>query len=214
MTEPNPPWSRLYEDIKIQIPGVIDAVQAQATFSLFKDFCDKTNIWQEEVPIHVLPDEVIYPFDLAGIGAPNRLLVVYDPAQAFPDKRWVQGNIQMSVPGVITISYPPSTAASWRAIVTKTPTEPTTGDRYPQVDPPDYWIIDKYREALMYGVMARLQGMPGKPYSNDKQAGRNNQYYLSERNKARVDVLHANTYGGQRWVYPQGWATVRRGGWA
>jgi hypothetical protein len=63
-------------------------------------------------------------------------------------------------------------------------------------------------------MMGRLQAMPGKPYSNDKQAGRNYQFYVSERSKARGDVIKANTFGGQRWIYPQGFATVRRGGWA
>lgn len=214
MSKPAEPWARLYEDVKIQIPGVLDAVQAQVTFSLFKDFCDKTNIWQEEVGIRVQPNVTRYPFSLGKFGTPNRLLLVYNPTQANPNKEWVQGNVQMAVPGVITISYPSSMEELWYAIIAKTPKDPTDGERYPRIDDCDSWIIDKYREALTTGIVGRLQNMPGKPYSNSKDAKAANQYYIAERGKARTDVLHANTYGGQRWMYPQAYATIRRGGWA
>lgn len=208
------PWKRLYDDIKIQIPGVLDAVQAQVTFSLFKDFCDKTNIWQEEVAVPVLPDVITYPFVLLGRGQPNRLMMMYDPAQGSRDKHWVQGNVQMTVPGILTISYSPSTAATWNAVIAKTPIDPTMTDKYPNMEPSAYWIVDKYREALTFGILGRLQKMPGKPYSNSKEAKDNTQYYISERSKARTDMIKANTFGGQRWAFPQGFATTTRKGWA
>ena len=207
------PWKRLYEDIKIQIPGVIDAVQAQVTFSLFKDFCDKTNLWQEDVAVPVAPEVTSYPFTLMGKGAVNRLLMMYDPKYEHANRHWVQGHIQMTTPNILTINYAPSEATTWRAIIAKTPKDPATAERYPDIDTYAYWIVDKYREALTYGILGRLQKMPGKPYSNAKEARDNTLYYNSERSKARVDGLHANVFGGQRWIYPQGFASVRRGGW-
>ena len=213
MSKPAEPWGRLYEDIKIQIPGVLDAVQAQVTFSLFKDFCDKTNLWQEDVPIPVYPGIMTYPFLIPGKGAPNRLLLMYDPSYENNHRHWVQGNVQMSMPGVITIAYSPSEATTWHAIIAKAPVDPVSADRYPEIDTPYQWIIDKYRDALTYGILGRLQAMPGKPYSNSKAARDNTLYYNSERSKARVDGLHANVFGGQRWVFPQNFASVRRGGW-
>jgi hypothetical protein len=214
MTAPaNAPWKRLYDDIKIQIPGVLDAVLQQVTFSLFKDFCDKTNIWWEDLPITVTPNANSFPFVVLQKGTPNRLLMVYDPAQNNPNRQWVQGNVQMLVPGVITISYPPSTAAEWRVVVAKTPLDPTNSENYPELPADWNWVVDKYREALTFGILARLQMMPGKPYTNAKAAKDNNQYYISERSKARTDAVKANTYGGQRWQYPQSFSTVSRKGW-
>jgi hypothetical protein len=213
MSQPSSPWDRLYADIKIQIPGVTDAVMAQVVFSLFKDFCDKTNIWTEDVPIPVQPNVTSYSFTVANKGTPNRLLLLYDPAVQGPDKRWVSTNVQMMTPGVIEIGYSPSTATTWHAVVAKTPKEPTNAENYPDIGVDFVWVLDKYREALTFGILARLQMMPGKPYSNMQQARYNNQYYISERGKARTDAIKANVFGGQRWVYPQSFATVRRGGW-
>jgi hypothetical protein len=187
---------------------------SQVAYALFKDFCDKTNIWTEDVPVPVLPNVISYPFTLLEKGTPNRLMMMYDPAQANPDKHWVQGNVQMTVPGILTISYSPSMAATWRAIIAKTPLQATVSDKYPDLMPTSYWIVDKYREALTFGILGRLQKMPGKPYSNSKEAKDNTQYYISERSKARADMIKANTFGGQRWAFPQGFATTTRKGWA
>lgn len=213
MTAPSAPWSHLYSDLKIQIPGLLDSVMAQVTFSLWKDFCDKTNIWTEIVPIQIVPSVNTYAFSVTS-GAPNRLLMLYDPAAATPYPHWAQGSVTMQVPGIITIYYSPSTAAPWAAIVAKTPLDPVDAEGYPVLPATDQWIVDKYREALMYGILARLQAMPGKPYSNDKAAAKNNQTYISERGKARTDAIKANVFGGQRWTFPQGFATIQRGGWA
>lgn len=212
MSTPASPWDRLYNDLKLQIPGVIDAVQASVTFSLFKDFCDKTNIWTEEVPILAKPNTYSYVLLVNEKGAANRLLLVYDPASAPPNKQWVQGNAQMQRPGVLTVSFPPAQDTPWMAVVAKTPSDPTNAEKYPDMHASSYWIIDKYREALTFGILARLQMMPGKPYTNAAAAKTNNQYYISERSKARTDAVKANVYGGQRWVYPQSFATISRNG--
>jgi hypothetical protein len=216
MTAPIAPWDRLYSDIKIQIPGVLDAVQAQVTFSLFKDFCDKTNIWWEDIPVPVVPDVLTYNFvpTPPNKGAINRLLLLYDPTVNDPDKKWVQSGVSMLVPGTIVLAHAPSTAVTWHAIVAKTPLDPVDTQGYPDIDAEFKWVLDKYREALTYGILARLQMMPGKPYTNAQMSNFNNRNYVSERGKARTDALKANVFGGQRWQFPQGFATVRRGGWA
>jgi len=57
---PASPWTRLFSDVKIDIPGVTAAVFQQVVFRVWKDFCDKTNIWTEDVPIDVEPN--VTPF--------------------------------------------------------------------------------------------------------------------------------------------------------
>lgn len=207
------PWPRLYADVKIDIPGVTDAVFKQVLFRTWKDFCDKSNIWVEEVPVEVNPDELSYPFPVNNKGTPNRLQLVYDPLAANPDRKWVQNNISMTVPGIITLWYKPSSVATWNVVVSKTPIEPTDDDNYPDLIPEDRWIIDKYRDALYFGVLGRLQMSPNKPYSNAKNAGYNLQNYRVELGKARTDAIKANVLGGQRWMYPQAFAAVARKGW-
>lgn len=210
---PASPWTRLFSDVKIDIPGVTNAVFEQVVFRVWKDFCDKTNIWTEEVPIDVEPNVLVYPFTLAHKGAPNRLVLLFDPAMQDPDKKWVQGNLNMQVPGIINLSYAPSSATTWMAIIAKTPLDPTNPDNYPDLEPEDYWIVDKYREALYFGTLARMQASPSKPYTNPTLAQANLRQYIAERSKARGDVMKANTFGGQRWMYPQAFAVAGRKGW-
>jgi hypothetical protein len=62
--------------------------------------------------------------------------------------------------------------------------------------------------------MSYLQSQPAKTYSNPKEAARNMINYVSQRGKARADATKGNVFGGQRWQFPQGYATIRRGGWA
>lgn len=210
---PSKPWDRLFSDVKIDIPGVTNAVFQQVVFFVFRDFCEQTNIWTEEVPINVTPNVTKYPFTVAHLGFPNRLCLLYDPAMKDPDKKWVQGNISMQVPGIIVLSYSPSSAATWNAVIAKIPEDPTNSQNYPDLETADQWIVDKYRQALYHGVLGRLQSQPTKPYTNPALAKFNWQFYIAQRSKARGDVMKANVFGGQRWQYPQSFATAGRSGW-
>lgn len=207
------PWARVYNDVKMQIPGVVDVVLRQMTLQVIDDFFDRTNIWTEEVPIVVDPSTTVYPFTLAKKGTPNRLMLLYDPAMANPDKKWVQGGVQMDVPGVITLRYAPSSMTTWNAVIAKSRNQPDS-EGYPDMDPSDQWIIQKYSDGIHYGVLSRLQASPGKPYSNPKLGAQNWQIYVVERGKARTDALKSNVFGGQRWMFPQSFAVGTRKGWA
>jgi hypothetical protein len=214
MSIPAAPWDRLYADIKIVLPGPTDAVIQQEVFRTVKDFMDQTNIWLEDVPITGMPDIVSYPFALEGFGTPNRLMIVFDPALSPPnDQRWIQGGVSMRVPGIIEIMYAPSEQKAWMATIAKNVIDPTDANNYPEIDTEDWWIIDKYRDAFYYGTLARLQAQPTKPYTNPQAAGANYQQYVTQRGKARTDAVKANTYGGQRWMFPQSFATTSRKGW-
>jgi len=208
-----PPWPRLYNDVKMVIPGLTDAVFKQMLYQVVNDFMDRTNIFTETVSISANPTTLVYPFTLAKFGMANRLMLLYDPSYPDPNPKWVQGGVQMNVPGVITLSYAPSTAVEWKAIIAKT-LDTVSSDGYPDLHPDDNWIIDKYGDGIQFGILGRLQSMPAKPYSNAKGAKDNWQIYVTERGKARTDMLKANVFGGQRWVFPQSFATVHRKGWA
>lgn len=210
-TPTSTPWDHLYNDVKTAIPGVTDAVLKQEFFQVVKDFTDMTNIWTEEVPIPVQPNVRTYNFTVADQGTPNRLVMLYDAAAQNPDKKWVSTAVMMDKPGQITIGFSPSTAATWNAIVAKTPLT-VSSDGWPDLGA-GIWIVDKYREGLMYGTIGRLQLLPAKSFSNPKLGAENRQQYISQRSKARGDVMKSNVFGGQRWQYPQSWSTPHRGGW-
>lgn len=214
MTVPLTPWDRLYSDVKISVPAVTDAVYAQELYRCVKDFVEMTNIWQETVPITGLPNTLSYPFTLAGKGTAYRLLIVYDPVISTNpnDRRWIQNSVGMQVPSTIVIGYAPSSSRQWEAIVSKSIND-VNDDNQPDIDDEDQWFIDRYRDALYYGTLARLQRQPAKPYTNAQLAKDNMQQYITQRGKARTDVMKQNTFGAQSWTFPQTFATVTRKGW-
>ena len=213
MSSPAAPWTRIYNDVKMHIPGLTDAVFKQVLYSVMDDFLSNTNIWTEEVPIAIEPNTFTYPFTVSHKGDIKRLMLVYDPAVARPDRQWVQGGVQMTKPGVLETRYAPAAATTWNAVVAKVLGEPVDGAGYPDMEEADHWIVDQYGDGVVSGIIGRLMAMPAKPYTSASLAKSYWQDYIAERSKARGDVTKANVYGGQRWQYPQSFATVRRGGW-
>ena len=210
MTSPAAPWKRMYDDVKMHIPGLTDAVFQQMLYHVMNDFLDQTNAWVEDAPITVGPSATTYPFGVT-VGEINRLLVVYDPASGGP-RKWVHAGIQMTKPGELQIMYAPSTDTVWNASVAKTLGDPAASN-YPDIPPVDQWIVDKYGDGIEYGILGRLMNMPAKPYSNKALAKDYWQTYIAERSRARANQLHANVYNGQSWHFPQAFATVSRKGW-
>lgn len=214
MPVPDPPFDRLFNDIKISIPGAIDAVIAQELWRCMEDFLIGTNIWIEEIPFDVSPSDLIYRVTPVGNGSVVRLMMVYDPANAAPDKRWVQGGIAFEMPDRLHLVYAPSSAATWMAVVSKKITDPPLKATLPMPSMDDAtWIIDHYRDAFVHGTLAKLFIQPAKPYSSPQLSQFHRQNYITQRGRARTDALHANVYGGQRWMYPQAYATSARKGW-
>ena len=199
-------WTRLYSDVKISVPGMTDAVFKQELFRCAKDFFDETNIWTEDVPVDIVPNGVIYDITLGGFGVCNRLIVMYDPTMG-PYKNWVQNGISMQTPGEIVLVYAPSTAATWHAIIAKNITDPVDAQNYPQIDVTAMWIIDKYRDALYYGTLARVQSQPSKTYSNPKDAARNMQNYIAQRSRRAATpprpTSSADSVGSSRRATPR-----------
>jgi len=213
-TIPNPPYERIFNDVKIQVPGLTDAVFKQVMFALVNDFCDATNVWIEEFDINADPDHTRYTFTPVSGQMANRLMVLYDPALVPPnEKRWVMGSCGMDVPGIITIPYAPSSAVLWKAVVAMLNDDPVNSQGYPDVPSNQFWWLNKYRDAFVTGAMAGIYAMPAKTYSNPQLAAVYQRLYISKRSKARGDIIKANTFGGQRWQFPQGWSTVTRKGW-
>jgi hypothetical protein len=203
-------FDRIYADVRKDLPSVAQATINQELFRVMDDFTQKTNIWQETLPVAILPNIVSYTLTPTN-GKVNRLIFVYDTAAAGA-KYWPRSGIAMRVPGILTLYYPPNTAANWAAIVAKrtyTPFDVDTG--YPIIDD---WIVEKYADTIGRGIIARLMLEPQKPYSNPMLAQVNQRAYISGCGEARANDGHANIFNGQNWAYPQGWSTVTRKPWA
>lgn len=202
-------FDRIYADVRKDVPSVASATVQQELFRVMDDFTQRTNIWQETIPVPILPNVTSYTL-VPTSGRINRLMFVYDVNAA--TKYWPRSGLGMRVPGVLTLYVPPTTAASWAAIVAKRTFEPLDTDTgYPVIDD---WIVEKYADTIGRGIIARLQWEPQKPYSNPMLAQANQRAYYSGCADARTNDAHANIFNAQGWVYPQGWSTVARKPWA
>lgn len=202
------PFDRVFADIRKDLPSVSDAVVRQEIFRVMDDFTQHTNLWQETLPVDIVPNVQSYNLPIPAEGKVNRLMFVYDISQ--PTPYWPMTNLMMRVPGVLLLPRMPGTGATWNCIVAKRTYEPLNSDKYPDIDP---WIVEKYADTIGRGILARLMFEPQKPYSNPMLAAANQKAYISGRSMARVNDSHANVYDAQNWKFPQGWATVTRKPW-
>lgn len=203
------PFDRIYADVRKDLPSVAEATVKQELFRVMDDFTQKTNIWQEEITVPILPNVTSYTLTPTS-GKVNRLLFVYDANAA--TRYWPRSGLGMRVPGVLTLYVAPSTSATWKAIVAKrtdTPFDVDTG--YPVIDD---WIVEKYADTIGRGLRALLLIEPQKPYSNPMLAQVNQRAYLTGCGEARANDGHANIYNGANWQFPQSFATVNRKPWA
>lgn len=202
------PFDRVFADVRKDLPSVPDAVVRQEIFRVMDDFTQHTNLWQETLPVAIQPNVMTYTLPAPAEGKVNRLMLVYDTAAV--TMNWPMTGITMRVPGQLQLPRTLGTAANWNCVVAKRTYEPLNSDNYPDIDP---WIVEKYADTIGRGILARLQFEPQKPYSNPMLAAANQKAYVSGRSMARVNDGHANVFDAQRWMYPQGWATVTRKPW-
>lgn len=211
MTEPAV-WRGIFARIRSQVPNAPDALIRQEIFNIMVDFTQGTNLWQEDVPINVVPNQLTYPFSVTS-GVTYRLMVVYKDGDQ--NKNWVDSGITMRVPGVLQLTRGQSEAVLWHAVVAKACRTPLvingTDTGYPEVDA---WIVDQNSDTIYYGTMWLLQRMPAKAFRDPVAARENGMIYSSAKSQARVDGMRTNVFGGQAWLYPQGFATITRKGWA
>jgi len=213
MPIPAAPWDRLFADIKSVIPGAIDAVIRQELWRAVEDFLYETNAWIEEIPVIILPDITAYVVTPTSNSSLERLMIVYDPQHPYGARNWVHSGISFSPPDTIHLAHSPSTETLWMAVFSKNIADPPDASGYPIFPASAEWIVDRYRDAFRYCTLAYLFMQPAKPYSNPKLAAVNSQEYVSLRARARTEINHANVYNGQRWSFPQDYATSSRKGW-
>lgn len=204
----NADMNRLMDNARIKLPGALDSAIQLELFSVLNEFFQESNIWYEDIDFDVTPtsqtylenpDAYTYQLDVLEQGTINRLTGVVDSG----------GFIQratMPTPGYVILSYSPSAAGTFTARVTKTITDPVTRDGYP-VFPA--WVLNKYGNDILDGVVGRMMGQIAKPYSSPTLAPVYLRNFKQGTNKARAEAMHGNVYRGQNWRFPQTFARRR-----
>jgi hypothetical protein len=197
--------SRLQNDARARLPGAIDSQINQAMFAVFDEFFRGTNLWTETLPFAVsaLANEafasfIVVPYEQAKI---NRLQYVLNSG--------MQGmtNTVMNIPGILTVQPPPTTADVYFANVALTIFDPTDGDNIP-ITPP--WIVTKYRQDFLDGILGWMFSQPSKPYFNERLSIYHMRRWRSAVARAKIEAARGNKYRTQAWYFPQLFAAPKR----
>jgi hypothetical protein len=196
--------NRLMDNARTNLPGSLDGPIQLEFFNVLNDFFQKSNLWVEDITFPVGASNV--QGSTVGIasgdgGAINRLMYVLDADNS-------HRRMTMPEPGALLFVDVPNAAATWTARVSLTVIDPIpeTGRLagFPQA--PD-WILRKYNNGLLSGLLGNMMAQVAKPYTNPKLALMHMRKYSQALANARSEARHQNLYAVQTWRFPVGFAT-------
>ena len=196
----NPNVTRLMNNARIHLPGAIDGTLQLELFNVFDTFFKDSNIWQEEIPFTVMVDTKTYSIEQTSISAINRLLFVKRS-----DGFGVEAT--MAVPGEIRLRHPPAQADTYTATVSMTINDPVAEDGFPEFPS---WVLTKYGDGILEGLIGRMMAQPAKPYTNSQLAIFHMRKFIGAVSLGKIEALHRNLNNGQTWRFPQSFATRQR----
>jgi hypothetical protein len=183
----------LMDDLQVQLPGVIlGAVQIELR-NVLRDFFIETNVWKEDVRVKTKPNVISYDITPTTPGVAVRLMSLTNA-----DDMAVR-YATMPEMGMLLLRHEPSQVESWNANVVVTVSNSLDREGNP-IFP--LWVLDRYYDTVLSGVLAKMMSQSAKPYANTQMAGYYEKRYLTGKAKARHEGNVSNTYGGQRWRYP------------
>ncbi|MGI9136759.1 MAG: hypothetical protein ACR2JS_06840 [Candidatus Nanopelagicales bacterium] len=200
--------NRLMDNARIKLPGALDNVLKLEFFALMNEFFQNTSCWLENIQFAVQPttlthlqDPDAFTYDIVPDGGAIVRLMFLQNSQGF------QQQASMGTPGELVLKYSPNVADTYTATVAKTVTDPTTREGYPEF--PD-WVLNKYGNEILDGLLGRMMSQVAKPYSSPQLAGYHTKKFQAGVQRAYVETLHGNVYRAQNWSFPQTFARRRR----
>ena len=200
--------NRLMDNARIRLPGALDNAIKLEIFSVLNEFFQATNIWTEDIDFSVTPtndsyldNPAAYTYTITPVsgGVINRLIAVWNSdgfAQA----------ATMPIPGEVILKFSPNEADTYTARVAKTVNEPLDNEGYPDFPA---WVLNKYGNEMLDGVLARMMGQIAKPYSSAQLALYHMREFRRAIGRAKAEALHGNVYRGQSWRFPQSFVRTR-----
>jgi hypothetical protein len=184
--------TRFMNNARNRLPGALDPVTKQEFFATMFEFFSDSNCWREDVTFGVTPSSSFYEIEPDETASINRLMYIVNSGGA-------PINGLMKTPGEITLQHAPASTDTYTATVALNVTDPTDRNSYPQF--PD-WILNKYNNELLDGLLGRMMSQPAKPYSSERLSIFHTRKFRAAVAKAKVEANHANLYGAQAWRFP------------
>ncbi len=190
--------TRLYDNIRIRCPGLLDSIMLLELFNTVYEFCSDTNAYQQDVALTTqagFNDYTLVPADTNN--GPVRLIFIYDSAGLGVDG-------YMPVVPIVRLSVTPTGVTTYTCTVALAPNEQAGGVTAAPTMPDWFW--DSYVDTIRDGVLGRLLTQPAKPYTNLQMGMVYLKTFSQGKNQAKTQTLHGNNYRGQNWRFPGGFA--------
>lgn len=209
--------TRLMNNARVRAPGATDDAIQRELFMVVDEFCKFTNAWKEDIPMTIPGGDpagttyIIAPQEPANI---TQLMWVFTQPSDVSMLRGSAVPASMPVPGELVLANQPSSEQAIITTVALTVQDPVNRDGYvvfPQ------WMMQKYGDAFLDGLLGRLMTQPNKPWTNNQMSVYHLRSFNAKKAQARVEITRNNTFRQQAWVFPGftgGSQKGRSSGWA
>lgn len=201
----------LLDSCRVKLPGATDANIKHELFSTVKEFLNDSDAWLETINLLVTAGTQEYALTPKSGGQIISLMAVLDGLRlpvkaAMPEFGTLTVYQAVNVTSVAQAPTDLSRTATtpWIVQVVKNVKLPTTKDQVPIV--PDF-VLSVYSEYIKDGVLGRMMTEQAKPYTNLQMGAMHLKRYRDGIGIARTKSWSQNLVGGQRWAFPQNFAT-------
>lgn len=197
---------RLMNNARTRLPGATDITLQQELFNVMDEFFKKSNVWNEDIDINIPgmdPANTIYELTPTGPALIDKLLWVFQIPADTSIGRGPGIAAAMQTPGELTLRLQPSSDVVYRVSVALTVQDPTLRNGYVTFPA---WVLAKYRECILDGLLGRMMSQPSKPYTNTQLSVFHMRKFIQQTASARVEWTRNNTYRAQAWSFPQGFS--------
>jgi len=197
---------RLMNNARTSLPGATDPQLQMQLFNVMDEFFKKSNVWNEDIDINIPgmdPAGTIYELTPTGPALIDKLLWVFEKPDSDSMERGPGVAAAMSIPGELTLRLQPSSNVVYRVSVVLTVQDPTLRNGYVTFPA---WVLAKYRDCILNGLLGRMMSQPGKPYTNTQLSVFHMRKFIGATASARVEWTRNNTYRAQAWAFPQGFS--------
>lgn len=204
-------------DLRIGLPGASDAGIRQALWGVIKEFLQDSNSWIEYQKLLVAAGTQTYTITPRDGGQIIRLIGVLD-GNLVPIRATMPtlGSLCIETPITVTSIDQATTATStsatnpWTVGIVKNIQLPGTKDKLP-IAPA--FVLQVYSKAIIAGVLGKMMMQQGASYTNLPLSKFHMADFKDGIGVARTDTWNQNVQGGQRWAFPQQFATRSQRGY-
>jgi hypothetical protein len=197
-------YSRILQDARTGLPGARDEIIYLELWRTLTEFLKDSQVWQEDVNFSGVTTRTSYEVDPDSTATINSLIRLLNS-----DDNEV--GCTMAEPGVIVLNSDLSEDDTLTVTYSLIPYGTPQTNNFPRDIP--QWILDKYGNEIVDGILGRMMMQPSKSYSSPQLAAYHLRRFRDGIAQTRSAQHHDNLFNAQRWSYPQQFATRRRMRW-